>query len=138
MTPTRILPPDLRLDRGKHDPPNGEFAACIVEAAAWVAGEPWSDHPECVCPVIGAFCREWNDAMDDEDRQILLPYVTRIVGTNHGPQVAERRAWMATDWLVRECAPAWLRLAGLDEHAHTLERLAALDSTERALSLIHI
>ena len=131
MTPlVNTLQADLVLDSGSHKQPNDAFAACVMEAVAYVAGEPWSDHPECACPVIGAFLRSWNDSMNDEDRQILLPLVPRLVGTRSTAEVEEQRAWMATDWLVREFTPAWLRLAGLDDHAHTLEKLATLtDST---------
>ena len=33
-----------------------------------------TDHPACVCPVIGAFMRSWNDALGDKDRnRLLLP-----------------------------------------------------------------
>jgi hypothetical protein len=133
MTPAvKALPPDLRLDKGSHEPPNGEFAVCLLEAVSYVAGERWTDHPECVCPVLAAFGRSWNDSLNDEDRQMLVPYIPRLVGTRSTPQVEEARAWMATEWLVRECAPTWLRLAGLEDHAHALEHLAAVTSPEAA------
>jgi hypothetical protein len=128
----QTLPPELRLDKGIHPPPNGGFQACVMEAVAYVAGESWSDQPECACPVIGAFLRCWNDAMDDGDRQMLVPLIPRLVGTRSTPEVEEKRAWMATDWLVRECAPAWLRLAGLDDHAKALEQLAPVASSSLA------
>lgn len=121
----------LQLHAGAHNP-NHTF--CVMEAVAYVAGEDWSDTPACASPVLGAFCRSWNDALDDETRQLLKPYIPRLVGTNTGKKDDETRAWMATDWLVRECAPAFLRCAGLTEHAETLEKLAALDSTARAKS----
>ncbi len=93
---------------------------CVMEFAAWVAGEPHSDHPQCVSPVIGQFLRSWNDALNDEDRQMLVPYAIAAVGTNTGADDEETRAWMCADWLVRTCAPAWLRLAKLHEHAEAL------------------
>ena len=122
---TRTLPEGFRLDRGAHKSPGDGM--CLVEAAAYVAGRPHTDHPPCVSPVIGAFCRSWNDSLSDEDRQMLVPYVERILDTNTGPGDDEKRAWLATDWLVRECAPAWLRLAGLTTVADiTRARLAAV------------
>lgn len=130
----RELPEGFRLAKGEHDPPNGEFEACLLEAVSFVAGETWTDHPKCASPVISAFLRNWNDAMDDEDRQILAPLIPRLVGTAASPEVEEARAWLATDWLVRECAPAWLRLAGLTSHAEALEGLAAVTSVETAAS----
>ncbi len=123
----------LQLDSGAHDAPNnGLVYACVMEAVAYVAGDPWSDHPECASPVLGAFLRSWNDSLSDEDRQMLKPLIPRLVGTKASKKVEKKRAWMATDWLVRECAPAFLRLAGLTEHAEALEGLAALTTTKRA------
>ena len=123
----------LKLEKGSHDPPNnGLVHACVMEAVAYVAGEPFSDHPECASPVLGAFLRSWNDSLLDADRQMLKPLIPRLVGTKAPARVEEKRAWMATDWLARECAPAFLRLAGLTEHAETLEGLAALTTAKRA------
>jgi hypothetical protein len=123
----------LKLGRGSHDPPlNGLVNACVMEAVAYVAGEPFSDHPECASPVITSFLVYWNDAMDDVDRQMLKPYIVRLVGTRTGKRHEEQRAWMLTDWLVRECAPAWLRLAGLAGQAELLESLAPLTSAASA------
>jgi len=123
----------LQLEKGAHSPPdNGLVHACVMEAVAYVAGEPFSDHPECASPVLGAFLRSWNDSLLDEDRQMLKPLIPRLVGTKAPARVEEKRAWMATDWLARECAPAFLRLAGLTEHAETLEGLAALTTAKRA------
>ncbi len=49
-----------------------------MEAAAFIAGEPWSDHPACVCPVIAAFMRSWNDGLSDKDRnRLLLPLIPK-------------------------------------------------------------
>ncbi len=123
----------LELESGGHEAPNnGLVHACVMEAVAYVAGDPWSDHPECVSPVLGAFLRSWNDSLADVDRQMLKPLIPRLVGTKASKKVEEKRAWMATDWLARECAPAFLRAAGLTEHAEALEGLAALTTTKRA------
>jgi hypothetical protein len=123
----------LKLGRGSHDPPsNGLVNACVMEAVAYVAGEPFSDHPECASPVITSFLVSWNDSMNNVDRQMLKPYIVRLVGTNTGSRHEEQRAWMLTDWLARECAPAWMRLAGLTGQAELLESLAPLRSAASA------
>lgn len=128
----RYLEP-LRLGRGGHEPPNnGLVHACVMEAVAYVANEPWSDHPECASPVIGQFLRTWNDRLDDDARQMLKPYITRLVGTKTSAEDEETRAWLATDWLARECAPAFMRLAGLTEQAELVEALAPITSTQTA------
>jgi hypothetical protein len=119
----------LKLGRGSHSAPsNGLVEACVMEAVAYVAGEPFSDHPACASPILTSFLISWNDAMSDEDRQMLKPYIPRLVGTRTTKRDEEVRAWMLTDWLARECAPAWLRLAGLKDQAELLESLAPLKS----------
>ena len=99
---------------------------CVMEFAAWVAGEPHSDHPQCVSPVLAIFLRDWNDALDDATRQRLVPYAIAAVGTNTGQTHEETRAWLALDWLIRVYTPAWLRLAGLVPEARTLEATARI------------
>ncbi len=119
----------IRLARGAHQTP--EQGTCLLEAVAYVAGEPHSDHPECVCPVLAAFGRAWNDALDDDSRnRILAPFVCRLVGTRSTAEVQDARAFMAADWAVRTFTPAWLRRAGLDADAVELEQLPELTSTE--------
>jgi hypothetical protein len=129
---TKTMLRALNLKKGAHG--SRDKGMCVMEAVAWAAGREHSDHPPCVSPVIGAFLRNWNDSLDDEGRQMLKPYVFRVVGTATGKKDEETRAWLATDWLVRECAPAWLRLAGLTEQAESLENLAALTNGRRAKS----
>ena len=123
----------LKLGHGSHPAPsNGLVEACVMEAVSYVAGEPWSAAPECASPVITAFLVSWNDSLPDEDRQMLKPYIPRIVGTRTSKKDEETRAWMMTDWLARECAPAWLRLAGLTGQAEALEALGPLTSAAKA------
>ena len=126
MTPTLNLE-ELTLGSGSHQPSDG--AMCVMEAAAYMAGEPWSDHPECVSPVIAAFLRSWNDTLPDSDRGQLVRYLANVndggvLGTAPAsPELENRRSWLAVDWSVRVHTPAWLRLAGLDDQAATLENL---------------
>ena len=53
----------LVLDSGGHD--SWEKGACVMEAVAYVAGEPFSDHPACASQVITDFLISWNDALPD-------------------------------------------------------------------------
>src|SRR6266404_1742190 len=95
-------------------------ALCAMEFVAWLAGEPHSDKPQCACPVIGAFMRNWNDAIrDDATRtRLLKPLLPSLIGTRSTRAVELRRSYLALDWLARECAPAWLSLrADLQAHA---------------------
>jgi hypothetical protein len=90
----------VRLDAGSHETPGD--GACIVELASLVAREPFSDRPDCVCPVIAAFLRGWNDRSAYADRQRLRPYARRIVGSTSSRTVTRWRrdlclAWVGTD-----------------------------------------
>jgi hypothetical protein len=112
----------LSLKQGSHEP---DSTFCVMEAVAYVAGEPWSDSPACACPVISAFLRSWNDALlTDADRDRLLKgLVPKLVGTKASKAVEKKRSLMAADWLIRVHTPAWLRLAGLTAQA---DRIAGL------------
>jgi len=125
-----------QIDSGCHKPPNGEFHACAMEAVSYIAGEPWSDHPKCACPVIASFIRAWNDRLPDDERStLLLPLIPRLVGTKGQKALEERRALMAADWLIRTHPPAWLRLAGLTKQADTLSSLPEITSMDQVPSM---
>lgn len=125
----------IDLAKGAHIYP-GE-GMCLVEAAAWVAGEPFSDHPECVCPVLAVFGRSWNDALPVEERnRILKPFILRLIGTRSTPDVEAARSFLAADWAVRVYAPVWLRAAGMDDEAAALEALPPLSSVESCKAAI--
>jgi hypothetical protein len=120
----------IHLAEGDHPDRSGDL--CVMEAVAYFADEPHSDHPRCVSPAIGAFLRSWNDALPDDERQTLAKYIPLVVGTRTTDADEMTQAWLATDWLVRTFAPAWLRLAGLADHAAALEGLDALTSDDLA------
>src|SRR2546423_12142723 len=67
------------LEPGSHR--SREDGVCIVELASIVGGGRFSDRPRCVCRVLAAFLRGWNDRAGYADRQRLQPYATRVVGT---------------------------------------------------------
>ena len=89
---------DITLQSGKHEAGQG---FCFMEAAAFIAGEDHSDHPACVCRVLGIFARRWNDHLKIETRQKMKPYIRLVIGTA-GDGFGERRSWMIIDWCVRE------------------------------------
>jgi hypothetical protein len=115
------------LKSGAHNR-NDEGKACVMEVVAYVAGEEWSDTPVCACPVIGAFMRNWNDGLpsDAKRTELLGPFVPRLVGSKSNAAVELKRSYLALDWLVRVCTPAWLELAGLKEHADLCRQLGEL------------
>ena len=99
----------VTLRSGSHNPGS---EMCAMEAAAYIAGEPWSDHPECVCPVIAAFVRSWNDGLPSnaERDRLLKPLIPKIIGTRATAEVEKARSMLVLDWYIRTWLPAFLRL----------------------------
>ena len=110
---------------------------CAMEAASYIAGEPWSDHPECVCPVIAAFLRNWNDSLNDDERNkfITPALILKTIGTRSTKAVERKRSLMAADWLIRTHTPAWLRLAGLNDQADMIASLPEITDMAQYPSL---
>jgi hypothetical protein len=117
----------LVLKYGSHA--SFEEGVCAMEAVAWLAREEHTDAPQCACPVIAAIVRPYNDALptDDERTRLIRPLLTKIVGTRKEGTPAERasvllkRMYMVYDWYMRVRAPAFLRLAGLEKAAASLQ-----------------
>jgi len=129
----------VRLDSGKHASP--DHGVCVMELASMLAHEPFSDHPEAVCPVIAAFLRAYNDKLADEPREELYEYVCRVVGTSGRRSDRSARLRLCAEWVESLgqaprfswlwsrgswwCAPAAGRLAAQrgDEGLEFLDRL---------------
>lgn len=60
-----------------------------------LAGEPFTDRPASVCPIIASFLRAYNDAVDDNRRQDLYVYASASVGT--------RASWPLMRMRTRRC-----------------------------------
>ena len=98
----------VRLSRGGHAAP--DEGVCVVELASMLAGEPFSDRPACVCELIAAFLRCYNDACDDSRRQDLMPVAAAVVGTR-SPLLEPARADACREAIEEVVAdmPAWRR-----------------------------
>ncbi len=120
------LPP---LKHGAHSSP--EAGVCAMEMVAFLERLPHSDAPECTCPVIAAYVRGINDMLPDGERNRLLPYLPRLVGTV-APQHQQARAEYLTWQAVRVFAPMALRAVGLYDHAAKLEAQTDLRDATRA------
>ena len=136
MTIVNQLAPTITLAKGSHA--SFEQGACLLEGVSYVAGESFTDSPQCASKILGAFGRSLNDVLPDEKRQRLVPLVPLIVGTA-GDGFDQERGLMAADWLIRVYTPTWLRLANLDEAAVSLESLprqASWDDVEAAVPVV--
>lgn len=63
-----------------------------------LAGEPFTDRPECVCPVIAEFLRTYNDEVDEQRRRDLYDYASKAVGTRADDDIERLRANMCLRW----------------------------------------
>jgi hypothetical protein len=88
----------VRLERGRHTTP--DEGMCVMELASVLAGEPFSDRPHAVCPVIGAVLRAYNDRVEPDRRQALIPYASEIVGTRAGRALERERAARCVSWAI--------------------------------------
>ena len=88
----------FELKRGNHERP--EDGLCVLEAVAWFEGEPHSDHPKYVCPVLAHFCRSFNDRLDHR-RQELIPFIPRLANTVGTQEVLQSRLQLlATEFVT--------------------------------------
>jgi hypothetical protein len=86
----------IKLSKGKHTGP--EDGACVMELASMLAGEPFTDHPASVCPVVGSFLRSYNDSIDSERRQALYEYASKVVGSRACASTRDARAARLAEW----------------------------------------
>ncbi len=122
---TRTLPDNLTLYSGGHHPDEGRM--CVMEAVAWVAGEPHSDTPSCTNPVVASFARTLNDRVDDDAlrTQLLAPLIPELLGhPASNPEINRILAFKCADYAVRQVAPRALESAKLPDEAAKLRALA--------------
>lgn len=53
-----------------------------MEMVSFLAGEEWSDMPECSHPVISRTAQKINDSLDDSKRHLILSQFDRLFGTS--------------------------------------------------------
>jgi hypothetical protein len=78
MEPRRTPDGMPQLSRGRHRSP--KTGACFMEFASYLAGEPWSDAPQCTDPMLAHLARAVNDQLSDGRRGELAPDVPRVIG----------------------------------------------------------
>ncbi len=105
----RELAEIIRLERGRHRSP--QEGVCTMELVAWMAGEKHSDHPRSASPVIAAFIRSFNDALDPAERQGLGVFAARMIDTRASAEQEQVRRQLLWDWMVTAAVPTWLAAA---------------------------
>jgi hypothetical protein len=79
MIDSPIIPNGVpQLSRGKHR--SAKTGACFMEFASYLAGEPWSDSPQCTDPLLAHLARGVNDRLSDARRGEIAPEIPRVIG----------------------------------------------------------
>jgi hypothetical protein len=88
-----------KLDGGPHHFPDHDGCTCITEAAVIAAGFDYRrvtgthNLPKSFCPVLSEYAMRLNDYIyEDDERQQLLPFATRLAGTRDTRKVERVRA----------------------------------------------
>jgi hypothetical protein len=136
----RELAEIVRLEKGRHRTP--QDGVCTMELVAWMAGEKHSDHPKSASPVIAAFIRSFNDALDSAHRQRLAVLAAHMIDTRGSREDEDLRRQILWDWMISVALPTWLAAANRQDlaasvaagRAGALEAaIAAMDSYGHAL-----
>jgi hypothetical protein len=116
----------IKLSKGKHASPDD--GACVMELASMLAGEPFTDHPASVCPVIASFLRSYNDSIDEVRRQSLYECASKVVGSRAGQRIQQARVERLAEWAdeVLRARPMWFLRSPL--RALTRLRKAPIDA----------
>src|SRR3954447_3193977 len=72
----------VRLAPGRHMRPDD--GVCVMELASMLGGEPLTDRPRSVSPVLAALLRGYNDGLDADRRQSLKHHAAASLGTARG------------------------------------------------------
>jgi len=116
----------IKIGPGKHK--SIDEGCCLTELCSWLAGEPFSDHPQCVSPVIAAFGRRFWDNVDDETRLRLRDVAPRLIGTRTNSADEDARSWLIANWSLHVSLPTWLDAAGMTEQAAEIRALPEITS----------
>jgi hypothetical protein len=111
----------IALSVGNHK--SIDQGACIMELVSYVADEPWSDQPKCVCPILTTYTITLNDRFNDEHRQRLKSFIPLLLNTklNDETQIARKRLIMWRN--VTATYPILLDLFNMPELANQFREI---------------
>lgn len=69
----------VALSEGEH--PSPRSGACVMELVSMLTGDRFCDTPRSAHPEIGVLAAALNDALDDAERQRLVPLAPRIAAS---------------------------------------------------------
>jgi hypothetical protein len=130
MTHVKSGSPDILpvLSRGRHR--NPRRGGCFMEFASLLAGEAWSDHPNCTDPLLASLARMVNDCTSDAERSQLAVLIPSVIGlTSEDPRAGVLIAFRAATSALPVASADRQRALAVGTLACQRE-LARLDGTE--------
>jgi hypothetical protein len=94
--------------------------ACVMQMVAYVAGEKWTDHPECACPILTRYAITLNDKLNTEHRQKLKPIIPLLIKTRSDDALRIKRKQFFMFRNVTVTYPLLLDLIKMPELAEKL------------------
>lgn len=94
---------NLILSRGSHRSP--DEGMCFMEAVAWLNGERHSANPACADGMLTQLMVGINDSLGDSDRQRLVPYLPRAIGTFTWPGASFEAEWLRRQRILARFVP---------------------------------
>ena len=117
------------LGQGSHR--TQEQENCILELISKRQGLPHSMHPQSVSPLLRAYAWRLNDALEDDQRDAILPLTDELLGTNC-PLCQTDMAAMMAELSLRVFAADQVRRTGHENHARAMETAPDLREMAKA------
>ncbi|CAM6004915.1 unnamed protein product [Sphagnum balticum] len=102
---------------------------------SYVAGEEWTDHPECACPILTLYAIKLNDNFDRKQRQKLKPIIPLLVDTQSDDALRIKRKKFFMFRNVTATYPLLLDLVKLPDLA---EKLRSFKNNAESMTLAAI
>lgn len=131
------------LSGGPHASPRS--GGCFMEVASYLAGERWSDSPECTDVALAGLCRRANDILPNDRRQEIAHLIPDVIGTDQGSKVREEfLEWLGENFegsvlqegSLTHVSSLWMHNLSYDDLINALTRIitkfreiAGLEST---------
>ena len=117
LPPNKLKSIDL-LQSSAHRRENGVTPA---EALAWMSGEPHTEQPRSICPVLLALIRIWSRNLGQTGRNTLIrPVLPPLLNTGSNHLMSAARADVLMAWTIKTNTAAWLEAGGRSREALTL------------------
>jgi hypothetical protein len=129
MMITEMIKP-IKLLSGSHADTGTTGQGCFMNVIAYLNGEPQiTDKSPCVCVVVKPIAIFLNDFLKDSERELLIPYIERAMGSATSDKIElVRRANLVVKF-AKKCA---LITAECAEYAESAAKYAAESAAEYA------